>query len=71
MGDKELYEVVNKYLKANGIKCKRFAEYIGCEYVKATKWLNGKEFLTKEQLQKARDFLDGKYLITVDDILNK
>lgn len=68
---KELNQIVKAYLKANGIQYKYFAKYIDCEYIKCTKWLNGKAFLSIEQLKKVHEFLDGAYRKEVHEVMEE
>lgn len=66
---KNLNDIVNVYLEKNGIQHKFFADYIGCEYSKCNKWLNGQRKLNMEQIRKTYEFLQGDFLKSVDDIL--
>lgn len=64
-----LNQITNKYLEENGISCKYFANYIQCEYTKCTKWLKGERRLNSSQIKKVHEFLQGKFLKTVDEIM--
>lgn len=65
-----LNQIVNKYLKENGISNKFFSEYIGCEYTKCRHWLsNNSRKLDGEQIKKVHEFLSGKHLKSVDEII--
>lgn len=64
-----LNQVVDLYLQKNGITTKYFAEYIGCEYTKCTKWLKGERRLNTSQIKKVHEFLQGNFLKTVDEIM--
>ena len=64
-----LNEIVSRYLDANGISSKYFAECIGCGYSYCLKWLKGGRKLRPEQIKKTYDFLNGKYYKSVDDIM--
>ena len=66
-----LNEVVNIYLKTNGINCRVFADYIGCEYKKCNRWLNGERKLNSEQIRKTHEFLDGNFLKSVREIMKE
>lgn len=63
-----LNEVVAKYIKLNGIKIGHFADYIGCEITKCSRWLRGECKLNSEQIRKTHEFLQGKFLKTVEEI---
>lgn len=67
----ELNQVVKKYLDANGIPIKFFSEYIGCERSVCSRWLMGKRKLNPEQIHKTHDFLEGKYIKTVNELLKE
>ena len=65
-----LNQLVSKYLNENGITSKFFANYIGCEYTKCSRWLNengGK--LNSDQMKKVHDFLSGKHHKAVEEII--
>ena len=64
-----LNQIVRKYLDENGISDKFFEEYIGCSQPMCSKWLKGERKLNKEQLKKVHEFLKGKHIKTVEDIL--
>lgn len=68
-----LHEKVNKYLEINGVSQKRFAEYVGIDFRKANKWLHktGYARLTEEQLGRVEDFLNGKFIKTIDEIMEE
>ena len=66
-----LSEVVKKYLDVNGITVTRFADYIGCELTKCSRWFKGERKLNPEQIRKTHEFLDGKFLKTVDEIIRE
>ncbi len=64
-----LSDIVKKYLKANGIMERYFANYIGCEKTKCNRWFKGERKLTSSQIKKTHEFLQGKFLKSVDEIL--
>lgn len=64
-----LNELVNMYLEKNGISCKFFADYIGCEYTKCNKWLKGERKLNANQTKKTHEFLQGNFLTSVNELL--
>lgn len=64
-----LNEIVAKYIDANGIKINCFADYIGCELTKCSRWLKGERRLNSEQIKKTHEFLQGKFLKSVDEIM--
>ena len=64
-----LNQVVKKYLEENGITIRYFSEYIGCKPSKCSLWLSGKKKLNSEQIRKTHEFLSGKHIKTVEDIL--
>ncbi len=66
-----LNQVVNKYLKENGITTRYFSDYIGCEYSRCIKWLKGQSKITPKQIKRTHDFLNGKFIKTVDEILKE
>lgn len=67
-----LNELVNKFLEGNGISIRFFALKINCEYTKCTRWLKGeKVYLNKEQLKTVHEFLAGKYLKTLEEIVSE
>lgn len=66
-----LSQVVQKYLEANGITIKYFADYIGCKQTKCSLWFNGERKLNSEQIRKTHDFLAGKYIKTIDEIMKE
>lgn len=66
-----LNQVVVLYLQKNGITTKYFAEYIGCEYTKCTKWLKGERKLDANQIKKTHEFLQGNFLQSVDEIIRR
>lgn len=66
-----LSQVVKKYLDANGITDRFFADYIGCNKTKCSLWFKGERKLNSEQIRKTHDFLAGKYLKSVDEIMRE
>lgn len=64
-----LNEVVRKYLDANGIIIGHFADYIGCEKSKCSRWLKGERKLNSEQIKKTHEFLTGAFLKSVDEVI--
>ena len=54
-----------------GIKKEYFASYIGCGLSKCTMWFKGERKLNTEQLQKTHEFLSGKHIKTVEDIMKE
>lgn len=48
-----------------------FASYIGCGLSKCTMWFKGERKLNTEQLQKTHEFLSGKHIKTVEDIMKE
>lgn len=66
-----LSQVVKKYLEANGLTDKFFANYIGCGKSKCSTWFKRECKLNPEQLRKTHEFLAGKYIKTVDEIMKE
>ena len=66
-----LNQVVEEYLNSNGIKKEYFASYIGCGLSKCTMWFKGERKLNTEQLQKTHEFLSGKHIKPVEDIMKE
>lgn len=66
-----LNQVVEEYLSSNGIKKEYFAAYIGCGISKCTMWFKGQRKLNQEQLQKTHEFLSGKHIRTIEDIMKE
>lgn len=64
-----LNQLVDIYLQKNGISCKFFADYIGCEYTKCNKWLKGERKLNSEQIMKTHEFLKGNFLKSVNELM--
>lgn len=64
-----LNRVVEKYLEENGIMIKHFADYIDCNLSTCSKWFKGERKLNPEQIKKTHDFLQGKFLKSVDEII--
>lgn len=48
---------------------KYFAEYIGCNPSKCSLWINGQKKLNSEQIRKTHEFLQGKFLKSVDEVI--
>lgn len=65
-----LNQIVRTYLDANGISDKFFEQYIGCNQSACSKWLRGMGKLNAEQTKRVHEFLSGKHIKTVEDILN-
>lgn len=63
--------VVRKYLNANGIRVGYFADYIGCDHTRCSRWLKGESKLRKVQIKKVHEFLEGKFLKSVEDIMKR
>ena len=55
----------------NIIVRKYFADYIGCEQSRCSRWLSGEGKLRPIHIKKVHEFLDGKFLKSVDDIIKK
>lgn len=66
-----LSKVVRKYLDENGISDKFFEKYIGCSQSACSKWFSGKRKLKPEQLEKVHEFLEGKHIKTIDEVLKE
>ena len=66
-----LNKIVRKYLDENGISDKFFEKYIGCSQSVCSKWFKGERKLTEEHLQKTHEFLSGKHVKTVADIMKE
>ena len=66
-----LSKIVEDYLTSNGIKKDYFAAYIGCGLSKCTMWFKGQRKLNEDQIQKTHEFLSGKHLKTVADIMKE
>lgn len=65
-----LYEIVKKYLEANGISKKYFAECIGCDLAVIYKWLNGEiKTLPADKLRKIHNFLNGEYYKSIEKVM--
>ena len=64
-----LTQVVKKYLDENGIMLKYFADYIGCKPSKCSLWFSGQRKLNPEQIRKTHEFLQGKFLKSVDEVI--
>lgn len=64
-----LGDVVKEYLEKNGIMIKFFADYIGCDVSKCSRWIKGERKLNPEQIRKTHEFLQGKFLKTVDEVV--
>ena len=56
-------------LKANGIRITHFADYIGCDQGRCSRWLNGECKLRKMQIKKVHEFLDGKFIKPVHETM--
>lgn len=65
----KLNKVVAEYLRANGIRKDFFSNYIGCDPSTCTRWLNGERKLNTEQLKKVHEFLAGKHIKPVAQIV--
>lgn len=68
---KTLNEVTRRYLKANGISNVFFADYIGADQTVCSRWLHGKYNLNASQIQRTHDFLSGRYLKNIEDIMQE
>lgn len=66
-----LNQLTRKYLDANGISDKFFYEYIGCPQSTCSNWFKGTGRLTPAQIKKTHEFLSGKHIKTVQDILKQ
>lgn len=65
----DLKQVVETYLRENGIKKEFFAKYIGCDSTKCIRWFKGERKFNAEQINKVHEFLSGKHIKTVDEIV--
>lgn len=67
-----LNQIVELFLRKNGITSKYFASYIGCEYTKCVRWIRGEhKKLNNEQIRKTHEFLDGNFLKSVQAIIEE
>ena len=64
-----LSNIVRKYLTENGISDKFFERYIGCPQSTCSKLFSHKAKLTPEQLEKTHEFLKGKHIKTIEEVL--
>ena len=55
----DLKQVVETYLRENGIKKEFFAKYIGCDSTKCIRWFKGERKFNAEQIKKVHEFLSG------------
>lgn len=67
----DLRQMVSMYLRTNGIKTKFFAQYIECDYARCVKCLKGEGKFTSGEIRKIYDFLDGKHLVPMDQIIKE
>ena len=67
----ELFQIVDNYLNENGIRMNYFADYIGCECSKCCRWLKGTGKLNPDQLKKTHEFLSGKHIKTVEQVMGR
>lgn len=67
----ELNQIVKKYLSSNGIKNEFFASYIGCDASRCSRWLKGEQKLNQEQLKRAHEFLTGRHIKTVEEVMKE
>ncbi len=65
----KLNEIVRCYLTENGIRNDFFADYIGCDHPKCTRWLQGKCKLNTEQVKRVHEFLAGNHIKKVEDVV--
>lgn len=65
----KLSQIVAEYLESNGIKKEYFASYIGCRLSKCAMWFSGQRKLTPKQLEKTHEFLKGKHIKTIEEVL--
>ena len=66
-----LSNIVRKYLTENGISDKFFERYIGCPQSTCSNWFSHKANLTPEQLEKTHEFLKGKHVKTIEEVLEE
>lgn len=64
-----LNQVTETYLRENGIKKEFFAKYIGCDNTKCIRWFKGERRLSVEQIKKVHEFLSGKHIKTVEEVV--
>lgn len=65
----KLNQIVEVYLRENGIKKEFFAKYIGCDNTKCIRWFKGERRLSVEQIKKVHEFLSGKHIKTVEEVV--
>lgn len=68
---KRLYEIADRYLKANGIKTNYFAECIGRNASIAARWLKGEASLQPRDIERVHRFLNGEYYHKVDELMKE
>lgn len=68
---KTLNQIVKRYLDENGIMLKYFADYIGCNQTTCSLWFSGKRKLNSSQIMKTHEFLQGRHIKTVDEIMKE
>ena len=66
---KNLATICQKYLDVNGIKYSAFANFIGTDARKVSRWFGGDVELSKEEREKALKFLNGDFLVPFDEIV--
>ena len=65
-----LNQIVRRYLDENGISDRFFEKYIGCSQSLCSQWLRGKRKFNSEQIRKTHEFLQGKHIKTVEEIMS-
>lgn len=73
MGNEKLQDYVRKYLDVNGLQVKFYADCIGCNRQRASRWLSGAYgfHISPNMKRKTHDFINGKYHKTICDILEE
>ncbi len=61
--------IVEKYLHANGVSIKFFAQWIGVDRSTAQKWIKGERSMPKDKIERVWKFLNGEFLTTFDQIV--
>ncbi len=64
-----LQKLVRAFCDANGVKYTFVASFIGCDQKKFMKWLSGRGKLDEDQQRKVMEFLDGKFLKSLDKLV--
>ena len=67
----DMRTLVRRYLDENDISIKKISRHVQCNPETIRKWLKGEKGLCDRLMVKCKEFMDGGWVVTPQEILEK